>query len=121
MKKAYPDIVEKGRILTGQWGSSRGCSCGAFFVRCPATGTQLKILASDGEDWDHVSVSTPNRCPTWEEMCFVKDLFWDGEETVFQLHPKKSEYVNYHPYTLHLWKHQVFHVPTPPKIFVGPS
>lgn len=54
--------------------------------------------------WEHVSVSLYNRLPTWDEMCLVKSLFWDEEETVIQFHPKKSQYVNQHPFCLHLWK-----------------
>ena len=62
------------------------------------------VVWSNGGGWEHVSVSFPNRCPTWEEMCIVKEMFWRDEETVVQYHPKKSEYVNLHPYCLHLWK-----------------
>lgn len=45
-----------------------------------ACGRQLACLAVDGKDtgWEHVSVSIENkRCPSWPEMCVVKDLFWD--------------------------------------------
>lgn len=62
------------------------------------------VVWSNGEGWEHVSVSFPRRTPTWEEMCKVKDLFWNEDETVVQFHPKKSEYVNIHPYCLHLWR-----------------
>ena len=58
---------------------------------------------------------------TGSEMCFVKDLFWDDEETVVQFHPPRSEYVNYHPYCLHLWKQVATKVDLPPSIFVGPK
>jgi hypothetical protein len=71
--------------------------------------------------WDHVSISVRNRCPNWEEVCFVKHLFWGEEETVLQLHVPTSEYVNYHPHTLHLWKPLLFKVPLPPSIMVGPK
>jgi len=31
-------------------------------------------------DWlEHVSVSLEKHCPNWQEMYFVKDLFWDEE------------------------------------------
>jgi hypothetical protein len=40
-----------------------GSNNGAF--RVPGG---LRVIASDGEGWDHVSVSLPDRCPTWEEM-----------------------------------------------------
>ena len=53
---------------------------------------------------EHVSISLcARRLPTWEEMCFIKDIFWDDEEEVVQIHPRKSEYVNMTE-ALHLWR-----------------
>lgn len=87
-------------------------------------GVLLKVMASEGEPggmipWEHVSISLPDRTPTWEEMCFVKDLFWDPEETVLQYHPPQSEYVNNHNYCLHLWRPLDVIIPRPPAIAVG--
>ena len=90
---------------------------GAFYI--PFESFTLKVIASDGMGWEHVSASLPNRCPNWKEMCFLKDLFWSEEDTVIQYHPKKSEYVNNHPYTLHLWRPTKHKLPTPPAIMVG--
>lgn len=80
----------------------------------------LAVIVSDMEAWDHVSVSLQNRCPSWEEMCFIKSLFFEPEETAMQLHPKQSEYVNFHEHCLHLWRPQNRSIPLPPSIFVGP-
>lgn len=66
----------------------------------------LTIIVSDGGGWDHVSVSHFARCPLWEEMCVVKDLFFKDDEVVMQLHPAKANYVNNHPKCLHLWRPQ---------------
>lgn len=85
----------------------------------PAGTRIITIIASDGAGWDHVSVSTPDRCPLWEEMSFIKSLFWDDEDTVVQFHPKESEYVNNHKYCLHMWRNQSQEFITPPKILVG--
>ena len=40
------------------------------------------------------------------------------DETVVQYHPPKSDYVNNHPYCLHLWRPHSQEIPRPPKIFV---
>jgi hypothetical protein len=64
--------------------------------------------------WDHVSVSIADRCPTWNEMCWIKDLFFDPEECVLQFHPPQSQYINIHPYVLHLWKPKDIEIPLPP-------
>jgi len=104
---------------------SRWGAYGAFFVQGPC-GEELKIVASgaDADDgvsrgWEHVSVSTRRRPPNWQEMCFVKDLFWEEEECAIQFHPPRSEYVNNHPHCLHLWGRADGAIPTPPSILVG--
>lgn len=79
----------------------------------------FKVLFSNGAGWEHVSVSLPLRCPTWQEMCFFKDLFWDEDETVVQYHPPKAEYINCHPYCLHLWKPFAMQLPRPTPDLVG--
>lgn len=72
--------------------------------------------ASDGLDWEHVSVSlSVKRCPDWDEMCMIKNMFWDEEDCVIQYHPSKSQYVNNHPYVLHLWRPINDNIPLPPK------
>lgn len=94
-----------------------GTANGVFMVR--RKGIVLRMIASDGDGWEHVSVSTTTRCPTWEEMCFVKGLFFTPDEAVIQYHPPEEEYVNNHPYCLHLWRPTDQAVPLPPASFVG--
>lgn len=84
-------------------------------------GTKTKpasVIFSWGGGWEHVSVSFPNRCPTWDEMNKVKDMFWHENECVVQYHPPKSEYVNNHKYCLHLWRKYGVDFERPPKEFV---
>ncbi len=90
---------------------------GCFYV--PRQGQILRCIVSDGSGWEHVSVSTSTRCPTWEEMCYIKDLFWKEDERVVQYHPPKEEYVNNHKFCLHLWRSTEQEFPFPPKVFVG--
>lgn len=98
---------------------------GAFWLESPEPGWRLAILCSDGEGWEHVSVHAyrkegkQQRTPTWREMHYVKTLCWDDEDVVMQLHPRRSEYVNLHPHTLHLWRPLEATIPTPPSILVG--
>jgi hypothetical protein len=91
---------------------------GAFWVKLNR-GQTVFVIASDGEGWEHVSVSRQDRCPTWEEMCQVKAIFWDGEDCVIQYHPPESEYVNNHPYCLHLWRPTDQAIPLPDSLLVG--
>lgn len=115
--------LEEWRELTGSYGSDHGSDYGRFFIPGPC-GRTLCVIASSGDsehgiEWEHVSVSTPKACPNWSEMCFIKDLFWDTEETVMQLHPPRSQWINNHPFCLHLWKPVHETIPLPPSIAVG--
>ena len=105
------------RELFGTTGNER-CGCFCVYVG----GRSFTVVASSDGGWEHVSVSPRNQkrksCPTWEEMCAIKDMFFEQEERVVQYHPPKSEYVNNHPYCLHLWRPTNSELPYPPKIFV---
>ncbi|WP_434056904.1 DUF7694 domain-containing protein [Bradyrhizobium tunisiense] len=119
MRAQIIDRLEAGRVQHGQFASAPGSGpCGLFFVQGPC-GCKLQIAALVRPGWEHVSVSTLRRCPNWEEMCFVKDLLWDEEECVMQLHPPYSQYVNNSRYCLHLWKPIRENIPRPPASFIG--
>jgi hypothetical protein len=109
-------------------GSTSGAgNNGCFILESPEPGWSLVLVASDGEGWEHVSVHARGRkmnamrTPTWKEMCYVKRLCWDGEDEVVQFHPKESQYVNYHPHVLHLWRPIGIGIVVPPAHLVGPS
>ena len=119
MRSALPERLEQGRMRQGFFGSDASYGfTGMFHVMGPC-GRMLRIIAGNGFGWEHVSVSTQKHVPNWQEMCFVKDLFWDDEETVIQYHPPKSEYVNNAPNCLHLWRPIDKDIPLPPSDMVG--
>lgn len=98
-------VPEKYRVTTGRMGShSSHGNNGQFIISSIKIKRPLLVQASDGLEWEHVSVSLSNRCPTWGEMCFVKSIFWDKDDLVVQYHPPESEYINTHSYCLHLWR-----------------
>ena len=112
--------LEKYREKTGIYASKEGDLFGLFFVPVKGSSTPLKVLCAPMSDqWQHVSVSLPFRCPTWPEMVKIKNLFWNEDETVIQFHPKKSEYINCHPHCLHLWRRTDAEIQLPPSILVG--
>lgn len=113
--------LESARIRSGRLaGSASDGMAGAFLVN-----GYLAVISSgpggpfNHSGWEHVSVSLPNRTPTWDEMARVKDLFFDAEETVIQFHPARSHYVNVHPFCLHMWRPLDWHVLLPPRDLVG--
>lgn len=134
------------RIRTGKLASDDSCgNCGAFelpilissrglyllkenpkhFVSRKPDHHEFYVIADDGKDsgWEHVSLHKTfngnSYMPSWNDMRFVKDLFWDEEDCVIQYHPPKSEYINNHNHILHLWRPINIELPRPPKILVG--
>jgi hypothetical protein len=113
-RRMSPDIID----LYGSWGNERE---GVFDVPCGHMSGHLKVIASNDGGWDHVSASLPDRCPTWDEMNMLKDLFFMPHELVVQFHPPKAMYINHHPYTLHLWRPHKQDIQLPPSWMVGPK
>lgn len=57
--------------------------------------------------------------PTWDEMCLLRNIFWNEDEAVIQIHPPKSQYVNNLGNCLHLWRCYYTDMLLPPSCFVG--
>ena len=117
------EYLEKYRLphpVTKNMGDGQN---GFFYI--PNMGINLACICSDGQGWEHVSVSLWSRkdkrikrTPSWEEMCIVKDLFFAKDECVVQYHPTEDCYVNFDKYVLHLWKNPNIKFPTPPVVMV---
>lgn len=120
MKKALPEKLIKCRIKTTGFEliDNTAIPTGAFKIK-NNNKEELFVIVSFGDGWDHISISKETKggkfkIPTWNDMCFIKDLFFEPEEAVVQYHPRQSEYVNFHPGVLHLWRKQDDSIPTPP-------
>ncbi len=109
---------DSSRAVLKRFGWAGDHSCGAFRVPSPLSG-ELFVIASTDDEWEHVSVSRTNRSPNWPEMCRIKELFFNDDEMVMQLHVPSSDHVNVHPYCLHLWRPLKHDIPRPPSIAVG--
>lgn len=116
-------VPNEYRVRIGGLGSDDSIgNSGLFQIPSKHRDKVLTVVASDGLGWEHVSVSLgPDsaRCPTWEEMCQLKDLFWDESDCVVQFHPPRSQYVNRHKGCLHMWKKTGAAVELPPKFMIG--
>jgi hypothetical protein len=123
MRKDLPSQLERGRCQPDDFVETRpGDHHGLFELVGPLSVWVRMISSGIDTDygWEHVSVTVKaKRCPVWEEMVWVKNLFWAEDEVVMQLHPAASEYVNEHPFCLHLWRPLNATIPTPPSILVG--
>ena len=119
--KPVDEKIEKYRNKKAEL-TAYGCNGdeynGVFNIPLPS-GERANVIISNGLGWEHVSVSLKGRCPRWQEMCYIKALFWGDEEIVVQYHPQKSKYVNLHPFCLHLWRPVDVELPTPPTSMIG--
>lgn len=71
----------------------------------------LSVFAGREPDGFHLSIShrrnatlLPGRYPSWDEIMEARDLFTPPEVTMVQLLPPRSEWVNVHATTFHLWE-----------------
>jgi hypothetical protein len=136
MRATLPKRLESGRIRQGLWATSPDDGFNGIFVIPGPDGRELDIAGGNGNGnylvltnglqdrarapaptgWEHVSVQADSGTPSWDEMCFVKELFWDEDECVVQYHPPLSQYVRANPHRLHLWKPKHETIPMPPTV-----
>lgn len=113
MRKTLTPTLEAARVVPGN-----GISGMYRFPYLVADGP-LAVIADDGElsttRWDHVSVSHKDKIPSWETMEKIRRMFFTDEETVVQIHPPIKDYVNTHPFVLHLWRKTDAEHPLPPR------
>lgn len=109
-------IPEEFRVKTGPLATSSSDGNNGLFIVMLKHKQKVRVIASDGMGWEHVSISRSDRTPTWDEMCQVKALFWEESDCVVQYHPAKKDYINIHNNCLHLWRTEG--IPTPPTFMV---
>jgi len=112
----YRDVSERVERIYRSTGNH---ACGVFGIPSPIDFKTLHVIASSGEGWEHVSVSRPERTPTWRELEYVKRLFWNDDECAMQLHVPPSDHVDKHPHCLHMWRPLYAPIPRPPAWMVG--
>jgi len=100
--KKYDEIIKDNRLFNV---TKTIYGTGAM-VHLPDCGTCTVVWGENEAGWEHVSVAPKKQfnIPSWDDMCIVKDVFFHDEEEAYQIHPKKSQYVNLKSNCLHIWK-----------------
>lgn len=106
--KKYAEITRDNRM----WDAQKTIYGNAAWVKLPDCGTATVIWGENEEGYEHVSVCPKKKydklgrenLPTWNDMCILNDMFFYDDEEVYQIHPKKDQYVNKMENCLHLWK-----------------
>lgn len=65
---------------------------------------ECRVIKSIDNGLHHMSISHQTRLPTYEEMKTARYRFCPPDVTMAQLFPPMSEFVNVHPFCLHLWQ-----------------
>jgi len=92
--------------LPGRHRAYRSASgCGVIVGLEPARSAPAGVwVPPEALELWHVSISHPDRYPTWDEVADVRyELVPDGV-TMALLLPPRDEYVNVHATTMHLWQ-----------------
>ena len=103
-----PQWLEPYRVKHPDFGDAGDPENGWFQIM------EFSVCVSSGKGWDHVSVSRPDRVPTWNEMESLRLMFFGPDSTVMQLHVPRTDHINVHPHCLHLWRPQGIDIPVPP-------
>jgi hypothetical protein len=117
MRDKYGRVEEEARVTTGGYASKPGDTEG-LFVFCRFGVEYLRVIVGVGSGWDHVSVSKRYSTPTWDDMCWMKRLFFRDDECAMQLHVPIADHINIHEHCLHLWRPHDLEIPRPPQEMV---
>lgn len=112
---------DTSKAVVAHFGFAGDDTCGCFWISSPVDSAPMRVVASSGEGWDHISISRKNRCPNWPEMEHAKRLFFRDDETAMQLHVPVSDHRSFHHFCLHIWRPLNAEIPRPPAILVAPE
>ena len=112
------NLLNKHRRPHPLFGEMGDETCGCF--KTSVGKTEFWAIASQEGGWEHVSISPAKkmRCPTWEEMTAIKNLFFEPDEIVLQYIMPESKNINIHKNCLHMWRPQNEKIPMPPTYMV---
>ena len=116
--KSLKDLMDNPKLKINNVGIDGGS--GYIYKTYNKFSPFCSVIWSFGDGWEHVSISPMKHkiIPSWEDMCEVKDIFFEENETVVEYHPAKLNYVNIMQNCLHLWRPTKQELPTPPLYMV---
>lgn len=95
--------LQDGRILRYRGGYAAIPNSGVW-----DGGDGMRVIASSDENQHgtllHVSLSYPDRNPSWEDIKQVRGAFYAEDIDCMMVLPKTADYVNLHPHTFHIWQ-----------------
>lgn len=115
--------LEKFRVVNGPMASTPEAGNNGMFLipHQKYAKDRFQVTCSDGMGWEVVSFTyyKKNKTPTWDDSCYIKDLFWEEEEAVMQLHRPASLRVSERKFVIALMRPIEVEIPQPPVITLG--
>lgn len=98
-----PDGWEAPRVLPPDWREVSRSPDGTTAYQSH----HIRVILScsielDDRAWLHLSISTRDRIPNWQEIGYTKRVFF-GDREAYQVIPPKARYVNIHEKVLHVF------------------
>ena len=102
MMTALTDVFPPAPAL---WRREAGAADGVRYLHnfLPMSVILSSGVELDGKQWLHFSVARADRIPTWDELVKAKEQFLGPESRALQVIAPRSEWVNIHPFCLHLF------------------
>lgn len=95
-------------------------------INIPRKKGYYNISIIQTNDWKRIQVSLLNWWhqqlkvfPTWDEMCAIKDIFFNDDEAIIEIHPSDEYKIYEKDYTIDLWKPLNKELPLPNPDLVG--
>jgi hypothetical protein len=97
-----PDIMIQ--VLSSDWQTVQPWGDGNIYRHRSG----LRVIVStadfpDGRDYMHISLSHPDRLPSYDDLKFVKSVFAGDHRYAYQVFPPVDKHISIHPFCLHLW------------------
>jgi len=104
-KRAVDPAIVRGVLsrVPPAWSLIKTAEDGGFFQRGSVYVAVTVAYEEDHRIWVHVSLSCKHRIPPWDELKRVKHDFIGPDRWAYQVLPSEKQYVNIHPFVLHLF------------------
>lgn len=81
---------------------------GSGMIACVHPIREISLLVSirkelDGKEWVHISIASPVRSPTWDDLILARDATVGRDKKAIQVLPPAKEHVDFHPLCFHLF------------------
>lgn len=90
-------------VLLASYSTVEDYQNAAYYRRADGMTVITEVAEYQRRLWLHVSCAFADKLPSWADLREVKTVFCGPKRLALSIMPSEAEYVNIHPYVLHLW------------------